>query len=158
MPNFIKSLFKPPSTQSKGSTHPQPLSADFDLPSPSSARRDQLPTEDLEALTALLRRELESGDKEGSHRLLEALGHGQGDSDGAMEHLLEALEALQREKEEERVTPFRSESNYGGSVLGKAASLFRANRKGKAKALTGGSGGPELAGVLEACAAAIGES
>ena len=158
MPNFIKSLFKPPSTQSKRSTHPQPLSTDFDPPSPSSVRRDQLPTENLEAVTALLRRELESGDKEGSRRLLETLRHGDGDSDGAMERLLEALEALQRGKEEERVTPFRSESNYGGSVLGRAASLFRANRKGKAKASTAGSGGPELAGVLEACAAGIGES
>ena len=153
MHNFLKSLFKPPSTRSKRSTHPLPVPPEYLSPELSPASSQQhLPTDDLAALADLLRSELEMG---GRHRRL--LHHGEREQ--TMERVLEALGKIRRARDEETITPFQADEGEGSPVE-RAARAMRRERKGKGAARGGGSsaaGDSQMERVIEACTAALGE-
>jgi hypothetical protein len=169
MPNFLKTLFKPPSTRSKRSTHPEPMPAEYNTPTTSP--RQQLATEDLEALAHRLRQELDTkqanGPEKSRRHLLSLIGSEGGDRDETMKRLVELLEGMQGE----RVDPYPPPEGEGNSVQ-RAASMARGSKRGggqvremSADTVGGSSSGVsrisdgvgEWGLVMEACATALGE-
>ena len=165
MPNFFKNFFKRSSSRSKRTARPQRIPAYYETPSPSpSPPRQDLTIDDLQVLADRLRRELDSSEQLDSPDLLHAVTHGREITDETMERLLEVLEEVQRNREEETITPLPQETAQGPSALeraAKAANIMR-RRKGKdamtrVHSSTNGKNNDEMAMAVEACTAAIGK-